>query len=59
MEMHTKYWSGKAEVKRPLRNLGVDGVILLKRILGKWYGKVWTGFAWIRIRTIFGPLSLL
>jgi len=27
---------GKPEGKRPLRNLGVDGKIILEWILGKW-----------------------
>jgi hypothetical protein len=40
----------KPEGERPLKNLGVDGRILLEWILGKQGGKVWTGHIWLRIR---------
>jgi hypothetical protein len=34
-----------------LGNLVVDGRIILKLILWKYGGRVWTGFIWLRIRT--------
>jgi hypothetical protein len=47
---------GKPEGKRPLRNLKIDGKIILEWILGKLGGKVWTGFIWLRIGTSGGEL---
>jgi hypothetical protein len=32
-------------------DLGVDGKITLEWILGKYSGKVWTGFIWLSIGT--------
>jgi hypothetical protein len=32
-------------------NLGINGRIVLEWILGKYSGKVWTGFVWLRIGT--------
>jgi hypothetical protein len=34
-----------------LEDLGIDGKIILKLILRKQGGKVWTGFVWLRIGT--------
>jgi len=39
-----------------LQVLGVDGKIILKCILGKYGGRVWTGFIWLRIWTSGAPL---
>jgi len=46
----------KPEGKRPFEDLGVDGRVILKLILGKQGGKLWTGFIWHRIGTSGGPL---
>jgi hypothetical protein len=35
-----------------LKNLDVDGRIILEWILEKYDGKLWTGFFWLRIGTI-------
>jgi hypothetical protein len=40
---------GKSEGKRPLGRPGKDGKIILKWILGKQGGNLWTGLIWIRI----------
>jgi hypothetical protein len=37
-------------------DLGVYGKIILKWILGKWCGKLWTGCIWLRIGTTGGLL---
>jgi hypothetical protein len=34
-----------------LAYLGVDGRIISERVLGKYGGKVWIGFIWLRIGT--------
>jgi hypothetical protein len=39
-----------------LGDLGIDGKRVLEWILGKWGGKVWTGFIWYRIGTSGGLL---
>jgi hypothetical protein len=35
-------------------DLGVDGMILLEWILGKYDGRVWTGCIWLRMGTSGG-----
>jgi hypothetical protein len=48
-----------ASLKRQSENLegrgyiyvGVDGIIILKSILRKYFFKMWTGFTWLRIGT--------
>jgi hypothetical protein len=47
---------GKNEGKDHSEDLGVDGKILLQWILGKYGGKVWNGFIWLRIGTSGGLL---
>jgi hypothetical protein len=38
----------KSEGKNHSKNVGLDGRIILERILGKWVGKVWTRCIWLR-----------
>jgi hypothetical protein len=47
-EMHAEFWSENLKGGHRSEDLGVDGRIILKCILGKWGGNVWTGFIWIR-----------
>jgi hypothetical protein len=37
-----------------VEGLDVDGKIILKWILYKYGGKVWTGFFWLRIEMLIG-----
>jgi len=38
-------------LRLPLGSLGIDGEIILKWVLKKYYGKMWTGSRWLRIAT--------
>jgi hypothetical protein len=44
------------EVRHHSEDLDIDEKIILERILGKWYEKVWVGFIWLRIGTSGGLL---
>jgi hypothetical protein len=39
-EVHTRFWWGKLMERRHLEDLGVEGVVILKWIFGKWDGGV-------------------
>jgi len=47
---------GKPEERRPLRDLGVDGWIILGCISRRWDAGIWTGLGWPRIETGGGRL---
>ena len=55
-ERRVQSFGGKSEGKRPLGDPGVDGRIILRRILRTWDVGVWTGSSWLRIRTGGGHL---
>ena len=42
---------GKTEGRRPWRDLGVDGWIILGWISRRWNVGIWTGLGWPRIET--------
>jgi hypothetical protein len=42
---------GKTEGQNHLKNLGVDGIIILKRIFKKWVGATLTRLIWLIIAT--------
>jgi hypothetical protein len=54
MGTHAQIWS--ENLQDHTEDLGVDRRIILEWILGKYDGKVWIGFMWLRIGTIGGPL---
>jgi len=47
---------GKREGKNRLGDPGVDGMIIIRWIIRKWYGGVWTRSIWFRIGTNGGYL---
>jgi len=47
---------GRPEGKRPLGRSGIDGRIILKRILRTWDAEPWTGLIWLKTGTGGGPL---
>jgi hypothetical protein len=47
--MRANFWSENLKRRDYSEDLGVDGMIILEWILGKWGGKLWTGFIWLRI----------
>jgi hypothetical protein len=49
-----KIWSENLKGRDHSEDLGVDGRIILERILRKWYEKVWNVCIWLRLRTIGG-----
>jgi hypothetical protein len=54
--MHKNIWSENVKGRDLSEETGVDGKIILKRILGKQGGKVWIGFIWLRVGTSGGLL---
>jgi hypothetical protein len=46
--MHTKFWSENLKLRDKSADTGVRGNIILKRILGKLSGKLWTGFSCLK-----------
>jgi hypothetical protein len=43
IEVHTWFWWGDVKEREHLKDLGVDGRTILKRISKTWDGNVWTG----------------
>jgi hypothetical protein len=51
-----KFWLGYLKRRYHLEDVGVDGRMILKLILGKYGLGVWIGLIWHRIRTSGGLL---
>jgi hypothetical protein len=54
--MHTGFWWGNLRERFHLKDLDVDGRILLKYIFKKWDVGARTGLIWLRIGTGGGQL---
>jgi hypothetical protein len=54
--MDTVFWFEILKGRDHLEDLGIDGRIIVERILWKFGGKVWTGFIWLRLGTSGGLL---
>jgi hypothetical protein len=48
-KMHAKFWPENVKGKDNLKGKGMNWRIILKSVLNKYYGRVWTGFIWLRI----------
>jgi hypothetical protein len=55
--MHTIFWSGNLTGRDDSEDVGVDGRIILEWILGKYVGRLWNGFIWLRISASGGSLD--
>jgi hypothetical protein len=56
-ERNSNFWSENMKERDP-REIGVEGKLMLEWILGKYGGRLWTGFIWLRIGTNDGPCSM-
>ena len=48
-EAYTRFWWGNLRERDHLRDLGLDGRIILRWFFRKCYVEVWTGSSWLRI----------
>ena len=55
-EVCTRFWWGNLRERDHWGDQDVDGRIILRWILRKWEGVVWTGWSWLRIGTGGGRL---
>jgi hypothetical protein len=55
-EVHTGLWWGIVRESDHLGKAGVDGRIILRRIIRKWDVGEWTGSTWLRMGTGGGHL---
>jgi hypothetical protein len=47
--MLTAFWSENLKVRDHSKGLEADGKVILEWIVGKYGGKLWVGFIWLRI----------
>jgi hypothetical protein len=53
--MHT-FWLDNLKGRDHFGDLSIDGKIMLEWTLGKYDGRLWTGFIWLRTGTSGVPL---
>jgi hypothetical protein len=58
LEMHTMFQTENLKARDHLRDLGVDGRIILQRLLKRQTVKVGIGFTWLRTGTSGGLLQI-
>ena len=46
--MHTHFWWVNLKKRDNLQDLVVHGSIILKLVMNTYFGRVWTGFSWLR-----------
>jgi hypothetical protein len=54
VEEFTGYWLGRPNIRDHWENLGVDGRIILRWILGRYGSMRRIGFGWLRIGSVEG-----
>jgi hypothetical protein len=47
-KMHAGFWWVNLKKRDNLQTLGVGGSIILELVMNTYYGRVWTGFIWLR-----------
>jgi len=47
IKMHTKFWSEDVEGRQRSKDVSVDGRIILKLVLKKRCGELWSRFIWL------------
>ena len=55
----TGAWRGDLKERNCSEDLVVNGRIMLKQVFIKCNGELWTGFIWLRLRTVAGRLWIL
>jgi hypothetical protein len=48
-DIHTGFWWGDLRRRDHLKDMGIDGRMILKWIFKKWDGEAWTRLLWLRI----------
>jgi hypothetical protein len=54
--VHIGYWWVHLRERNHLKDMKVDGRIIIKWFFKRWNGEAWTGIMWFRIRTAGGRL---
>jgi len=49
--MSTKFWSENLKARDHSEELCVDERIILEWIFGKWGGRLWNGYIWLKLGT--------
>ena len=52
--MDAGFYCGDLRKRDHLQDLGIDGSLILKWIIKKWFEETWTGLLWLRIGQVSG-----